>query len=255
MPLEIVIVPCLQDNYAYLLRDPVSGTVGLVDAPEADPILAALSSRGWDLDLILLTHHHDDHIAGVSALQKAHRSRVAGASADRHRLPRLDVALNVNDTISVGEQAARVLDAPGHTVGHIAFHFPQSQALFTGDSLMALGCGRLFEGTPAQMWGSLETMMALPEATQVYSGHEYTAANARFALSVDPENSALRARADEVAALRAEDRPCVPVSLATERATNPFLRAGEPELKARMGMADAPDVEAFAEIRRRKDAF
>ncbi len=255
MSLEIVTVPCLQDNYAYLLRDRVSGSVGLVDAPEAAPILAALETRGWPLDLILLTHHHDDHIAGVDALCHAHRPRVAGAAADRHRLPRLDVALNVGDTIAVGERVARVLDVPGHTVGHIAFHFPQSHALFTGDSLMALGCGRLIEGTPAQMWASLRAMMALPDDTQVSSGHEYTQANARFALSIDPQNPALRARAQEVDARRAEGRPCVPVSLGTERQTNPFLRAGDAELKAQLNMTDAPDVEVFAEIRRRKDAF
>lgn len=255
MPLEIVTVPCLKDNYAYLLRDRTSGTVALVDAPEAEPILEALSSRGWKLDLILLTHHHDDHIAGVSALCHTFRPRVAGAAADRQRLPRLDVALHVGDTLRVGERVGRVLDVPGHTVGHVAYYFPQSHALFSGDSLMTLGCGRLFEGTPAQMWSSLTAMMALPPETQVYSGHEYSAANARFALTVDPGNAALEARAAEIRDRRERGEPCVPVSLETERATNPFLRAGEPEMKARLGLGDAPDVEVFAEIRRRKDAF
>jgi hydroxyacylglutathione hydrolase len=255
MALEIVTVPCLRDNYAYLLRDGASGTVALVDAPEAAPILAALADRGWDLDLVLLTHHHDDPVAGLGALCQAHRARVMGALADRERLPRLDVALTPGDTVAVGEEIGRVLDVPGHTVGHIAFHFPQSRALFTGDSLMALGCGRLFEGTPAQMWGSLSHMAALPGETQVYSGHEYIQSNARFALSLDPQNEALQARAREIDARRAEGRPCVPVSLATELATNPFLRPDDPSLRQRLDMAEAADVEVFAEIRRRKDAF
>ena len=165
MPLEIVTVPCLRDNYAYLLHDAATGTVGLVDAPEAAAIEAALKGKGWALDLILITHHHGDHIDGVEALRKAHGAKVAGAAADSRRLPPLDIALAEGDTVAVGESVAQVLDVPGHTVGHIAYWFEADRALFSADSLMVMGCGRLFEGTPGQMWESLMKMSALPDDT------------------------------------------------------------------------------------------
>ncbi|MCU0259319.1 MAG: hydroxyacylglutathione hydrolase [Solirubrobacteraceae bacterium] len=255
MPLEIVTVPCLRDNYAYLLRDGATGAVGLVDAPEEGPIAAALAERGWSLDLILITHHHDDHIAAVDALREAHGAFVIGAEADRARLPRLDRAVAPGDTVSLGSAEASVIDVSGHTMGHVAYYFAADGALFTADSLMALGCGRLFEGTAPTMWESLSRLAALPDATMVYSGHEYTASNARFALSVDPDNPALRARAAEVAELRERDAPTVPAALGLERATNPFLRAADPAIRARLGLLAAPDAEVFAELRRRKDVF
>ncbi len=174
MTLEIVTVPCRSDNYAYLLRDTSTGAVGLVDAPEAAPIEAALDARGWGLDTILITHHHDDHVAGVAQLQAKYGAKVVGAAADRHRLPALDLELAEGDTVAIGESRATVMEVPGHTVGHIAYHFAEDHALFSADSLMVMGCGRLFEGSAAQMWDSLSRMAALPDSTDVFSGHEYT---------------------------------------------------------------------------------
>ncbi len=253
--LEIVTVPCLSDNYAYLLRDSDTGQVALIDAPDAGAIAAALDERGWTLDEILITHHHDDHIVGVETLRGRYGATVTGAAADRRRLPPLDVEVAPGDTIGMGALVARVFDAAGHTRGHVAYYFPEGGALFSADSLMVMGCGRLFEGTPAEMWGTLSTLSALPDATLVYSGHEYAASNARFALSLEPENAAVRDRADAIAALREAGRPTVPARLDLERATNPFLRAADPALRARLGLVGASDVDVFAEVRRRKDAF
>lgn len=255
MPVEIVTIPCLTDNYAYLVHDPATGETLLVDAPEAGPIEAALAQRGWRLGTILITHHHADHIGAVAALRGRHGATVVGARADRHRLPDLDVALAPGDAHGAGDLAATALDAPGHTIGHVAYHLPAASALFSGDSLMVMGCGRLFEGTPAQMWDTLGRLSALPGGTLLHSGHEYALSNIRFALSVDPENPALRRRAEETEALRKAGCACVPARLDHERATNPFLRAGDPGLKAGLGLGDAADVAVFAELRRRKDAF
>jgi hydroxyacylglutathione hydrolase len=255
MPLEIVTVPCRTDNYAYLLRDGATGRVGLVDAPEAGPIVAALEARGWGLDTILITHHHDDHIAGVDALRQRFGAEVVGSGADRHRLPPLDRAVKEGDTVTLGESRAAVIDVSGHTVGHVAYHFAEAGAVFTADSLMAMGCGRVFEGTAPMMWASLQKLAALPGDTMVYSGHEYAAGNARFAVALDGEDAAFRARQAAIEAARAKGLPTVPAKLSEELASNPFLRATDPALKARIGMAGAPDVEVFAEIRRRKDSF
>ena len=255
MPLEIVTVPCLRDNYAYLLRDEATGRVGLVDAPEPGPIEAELEERGWGLDLILITHHHADHIDGVEPLRRAFGPQVAGAAADARRLPALDVALAPGDRATLGESAADVIDVPGHTVGHVAYHFAGAGALFSADSLMVMGCGRLFEGTPEQMWGSLSRLAALPDATLVYSGHEYAESNARFALSVDGGNEALVRRAAEIGAMRQMGAATVPARLDLERATNPFLRVSAADFKARNGLEALSDAQVFAEIRRRKDAF
>ena len=255
MPLELVTVPCLKDNYAFLLHDGASGRTALVDAPEADAILAALDAKGWTLTDILITHHHGDPIEGVGALRAATGATVWGAAADAARLPPLDRAVRAGETLDVAGEPVEVLDVPGHTVGHIAFHFPDSGLLFTGDSLMALGCGRLFEGSPAQMWASLSAMAALPDATLVCSGHEYTQGNARFALTVDPENAALRRRAEAVDAARREGRPTVPSHLGEEKATNPFLRAGSAAIRAMLGMPHAQDVDVFAQVRKLKDEF
>ena len=255
MPLEIVTVPCRSDNYAYLLRDAATGAVGLVDAPEAAAIEAALKGKGWTLNLILITHHHGDHIDGVAALRETYGAKVAGAAADRRRLPPLDIALAEGDTVAVGASVARVLDVPGHTVGHVAYWFEEANALFSGDSLMVMGCGRLFEGTPDQMWESLVKMAALPDDTLVHSGHEYAESNVRFALSVDAGNEALRQRAKDIAAMRQMVAATVPARLGLERATNPFLRARDAGLKAGLGLEKSSDAEVFAELRRRKDAF
>jgi hydroxyacylglutathione hydrolase len=255
MSVEIVTVPCLADNYAFLVHDAATGATAVIDVPDETPVEAELSRRGWNLTDILITHHHADHIDGVEALRNATGARVTGAAADAHRLPRLDRAVAGGDSFGLGALEVRVIEVPGHTSGHVAYHMPPANAVFTADSLMALGCGRLFEGTPAQMWQSLSRLAALPPGTLVCSGHEYTSANARFALTIEPGNPELAARAEQVAAARREGRPTVPSTLAEELATNPFLRAGLPSVKAALGMAGAPDVEVFAEIRRRKDRF
>lgn len=255
MPLEIVTVPCRTDNYAYLLRDTASGKVALVDAPEAAPIRAALAERDWPLDLILITHHHDDHVAGVDELRRAFRPEVVGAAADRRRLPPLDREVAEGDTIAVGDSVGTVMEVPGHTVGHIAFHFPDGPALFSADSLMVMGCGRLFEGSAEQMWDSLTRMAALPGETLVYSGHEYAAGNATFASALDPGHAPTRERAEAITAARGRGEPTVPAPLGTERLTNPFLRATDPDLKAALGMPSSSDAQVFAAMRRRKDSF
>jgi hydroxyacylglutathione hydrolase len=255
MALELVTIPCLADNYAYLVHDTTSGQTAVVDVPDAAPILAALQERGWSLSDILITHHHADHIQGVEALRSAKGAMVLGAAADAHRLPRLDLALTEASSFSVGPEFARVIDVPGHTVGHIAFHFPDSRLAFTADSLMSGGCGRLFEGTPALMHASLAKLAALPPETLVCSGHEYTASNLRFALTLEPANAELISRITKVASQRTQGHPTVPVRLQTELETNPFLRAHLPALKAAVGLPDAGDVTVFAEIRARKDKF
>ncbi|NVK17024.1 MAG: hydroxyacylglutathione hydrolase [Rhodobacteraceae bacterium] len=255
MPLEIITLPCLSDNYAFLIHNPASGETALVDAPEAGAIRAALSERGWGLDWILLTHHHWDHVDGVAELRAAYSAKVIGASADAHRLPELDLAVEDGSTFTLLGEEVQVMDVSGHTVGHIAFYLPGAAAVFTADSLMALGCGRLFEGTPQQMWASLSRLAALPPQTMVYSGHEYTQANGAFAVTVDPGNPALQARVSDIAQAREKGIPTVPSSLQLELDTNPFLRAGDSAVRANLGMQDAEEAEVFAEIRKRKDNF
>lgn len=255
MALELVTIPCLKDNYAYLLHDAATGATTLIDAPEPGPILAELRKRGWDLDQILLTHHHWDHIDGVTAIVEATNAIVIGAAADAHRLPHLAQELREGDSVQVGLETGYVLEVPGHTVGHIAFYFPDSGLAFTADSLMAGGCGRLFEGTPDQMWASLSVLAALPPETLICSGHEYTTANLAFAATIEPDNTALQARIARVAKAREEGRATVPSRLSGELATNPFLRAGLPHMKTSLGMAEASDAAVFAELRARKDKF
>ncbi|OBY25568.1 hydroxyacylglutathione hydrolase [Leisingera sp. JC1] len=255
MPLEIITLPCLSDNYAFLIHNPASGETALVDAPEAGAIKAALSERGWKLDWILLTHHHWDHVDGAAKLQMEFNAKIIGAATDAHRLPELDLALEDGSTFTLLGEEVQVMDVSGHTVGHIAFYMPGAEAVFTADSLMALGCGRLFEGTPQQMWASLSKLAALPPQTMVYSGHEYTQTNGAFAVTVDPGNPALQARVSDIAKARENDTPTVPSSLQLELDTNPFLRAGDSAVRANLGMQDAEDAEVFAEIRKRKDNF
>ena len=255
MPLELVTIPCRTDNYAYLVHDGETGATAVVDVPEAGPVLLALQARGWGLAQIWITHHHGDHIDGIPELRAATGAVVVGAAADAHRLPPLDVALPEEGALTIGRHGVQSFPVPGHTVGHIAYHIPDAGLVFTGDSLMAAGCGRLFEGTAAQMWASLSRLSRLPPDTLVCSGHEYTASNIRFALTLEPGNAALISRADRVATAREQGRPTVPVALSEELATNPFLRAHRADLKSAIGLPDAPDAEAFAEIRARKDRF
>lgn len=242
MPLAVEAVPCLSDNYCWLLRDAATGAVAVCDPGEAPPVQAALEKAGGRLDLILLTHHHGDHVGGVAALKaRFPAARVVGAAADAHRLPPLDVVVRPGEAVALGESRAEVIDTPGHTRGHIAYHFVDAHVLLCGDTLFSLGCGRLLEGTAAEMFASLRTLSALPADTLVCCGHEYTESNARFALTVEPGNQALQARAREAAAQRAAGRPTVPTTMAQELAANPFLRAGS--------------VERLAEIRAAKDSF
>ena len=255
MPLELVTIPCLSDNYAYLVHDSDSGETAVVDVPEAAPILAALQDRHWQLSEIWITHHHGDHIDGIPELRAATGAMVVGAEADAHRLPPLDLALPEEAALTFGRHVVETFPVPGHTVGHIAYHIPDAHLAFTGDSLMSAGCGRLFEGTPAQMWASLSRLAALHPDTLVCSGHEYTASNIRFALTLEPANPALISRSQRVAAAREQGRPTVPVTLSEELATNPFLRASLAELKSAVGLPTATDAEVFAEIRARKDRF
>lgn len=255
MPLEIVTIPCLSDNYAFLVHDAQSGATAVVDVPDAAPIKVGLNKRGWTLSEVWLTHHHWDHVDGLADLLAEHPAKILGAKADAHRLPPLDKSVVDGDVLTFGGEPVHILDVSGHTLGHIAFHLPETKALFTADSLMALGCGRLFEGTPAQMHQSLQKTVPMPGETTVYSGHEYTASNAAFALTVDPSNTALISRAGEIKASRASGQPTVPSSLQLERETNPFLRAHDPAIQAHLDMVGAAPVDVFTEIRSRKDRF
>jgi hydroxyacylglutathione hydrolase len=234
-------VPILSDNYAWLLRDDASGAVAIVDPADPAPVIAAIDKQGGRLDLILLTHHHADHVAGTDAVRERFGAPVVGAAADARRLPRLDRAVKEGDSVALGATSAAVIDTPGHTIGHIAFYFADGGVLLSGDTLFSLGCGRLLEGTAADMFASLGKFAKLPGGTLVCCGHEYTQSNARFALTVEPENAALAARAAEVDRLRAAGRATVPSMLAAELAENPFMRA--------------KDVATLADIRARKDKF
>lgn len=238
--MTVAAVPCRSDNYAWVLTG-ADGTVAVCDPGEAAPVARVVEAGGGRLDLILLTHHHADHVEGVGALRERYGARVVGAAADAHRLPPLDSAVRPGETVAVGGAEARVLDSPGHTRGHVAFHLPAGRLVLCGDTLFSLGCGRLLEGTPEEMFAALAALAALPDDTLVCCGHEYTESNARFALTVEPGNAALRARAAEVAAARSAGRPTVPTTIGLERATNPFLRA--------------PDAARLGALRAGKDRF
>lgn len=253
--LEIVQIPVLKDNYLFLVHDPVSGETAAIDPAVEDAVVEVLENRGWRLTHILNTHHHWDHIGANEALKNRFDLTIVGPSADRDRIPGLDIAVGDGDQVHLGEHAATVFDVPGHTRGHIAYHFAGANALFSGDVIFAMGCGRLFEGSPDQMWKSLAKLMVLPDETQIFCAHEYTEANGRFALTVDPENADLQARMQEVLSLRAKGKPTVPTTLGLEKATNPFLRPTDLGVQDAIGMVGAPPVAVFAELRGRKDVF
>lgn len=248
-PLEIELVPILSDNYVYLLHEPTAGVTGVVDPGVADPVLARLEERGLSLDWILATHHHGDHVGGIGALKKATGCQVVGPAGS---VP-VDLAVGEGDRFELGEASAAVFETPGHTRDHITYWFERDRALFCADTLFALGCGRLFEGTAEQMWSSLAKLRALPDDARIYCGHEYTLSNARFAVTVDPSNEALAARLQEIESLRASNRPTIPSELGVEKRTNPFLRPDDSAIRKHLGMESASDAEVFGEIRRRKD--
>lgn len=255
MPLILTTVPCLADNYAYIIANPETGEAAVVDVPEAAPINAAVKAGGWRLTTVLLTHHHDDHVQGLDGLDNRKNLIVIGSIDDAHRLPPLNKCARDNQTFTICGHEMQAFDVSGHTKHHIAFHFPTEKLAFTADSLMALGCGRLFEGTHAQAWNSLKKIRALPQDTLICSGHEYTQSNARFAETLDPDNAELISRIQEVDAARAAGLPTVPSRLDLEIRTNPFLRADAPDLMAHLNMSDADPADVFAEIRTRKDRF
>ncbi len=247
---------CLEDNYGLLVRDQETGAAASIDAPDGEAIAAEAKRLGWRLTHVLLTHHHLDHVQGVPSLRRAFPGLcVVGAQKDAYRLDGLDLTVGEDDTIALGATRARVIETPGHTTGHLAYHFLEDEAVFVGDTLFSLGCGRVFEGTMETMFLSLEKLAELPDETRVYCGHEYTQANARFALTVDPENSMLIERARDVDALRAAGEYTLPSTIGLERATNPFLRTEDPLVQRAMGMSDADPVEVFAKMRERKNGF
>jgi hydroxyacylglutathione hydrolase len=227
----------------------------VVDPAEAPPVLNALEDRGWQLSLVLNTHHHWDHVGGNLALKARTGCRIVGSTYDRDRIPGIDLAVEEGETVDLGGVSASVMSVPGHTLGHLAYWFAEDDALFCGDTLFALGCGRLFEGTAEQMWTSLSKIRVLPEATRVYCAHEYTQANARFAITIEPANAALAARKAVVDNLRDRGRATVPSTLADELETNPFLRPESLLIRQALGLQAATDAEVFAEVRRRKDGF
>ena len=245
---------CLNDNYGVLIHDPASGDTATIDAPEAAPIERALADKGWRLTHVLMTHHHADHAGGVADLKSKWDCAVVGNAADAGRLPALDATVEPGGTYDFAGHRAHIIDTPGHTVGHIAWHFGDDRLLFAGDTLFAMGCGRVFEGTFEQMWASLARLKALPADTTVHCGHEYTQANARFALTVDPDNPALVERARKVDELRSRGAPTLPTTIGLELETNPFLRVDDPAIRRRLNLENASDAEVFAEVRRRKDA-
>ena len=247
---------CLTDNYGALVHDSVTGATACVDVPEAGPTLAALAERGWNLSEIFITHHHADHIQGVPELKaKFPGAKVWGPAKDAARIPFLDHQVKEGDVARVGSLKAKVIETPGHTLGHIAYHFEDDETAFCGDTLFSLGCGRVFETPFAVMWSSLAKLAALPNSTRVYCGHEYTQANGRFAVTIEPDNATLKARIEEIGKLRSERRPTLPTTIAAELAANPFLRVEEPAIQAAVGMAGAEPAAVFGELRTRKDRF
>jgi hydroxyacylglutathione hydrolase len=251
MPLTVHQFPCLEDNYGFLARDEATGLAACIDTPESGAILRELEKLGWKLDLILNTHWHPDHAGGNADIVAATGAKIVGP-AEVTRISPLDREVKGGDTVMLGETRFEVIESGGHTLGHIAYFDAASRIAFVGDTLFALGCGRLFEGTPEQMWGSLQRLAALPDETTVYCAHEYTASNARFALSVD-DDPALKARAAQVFAMRERGEATVPTTIGLEKATNPFLRA--PRLAERVGAAGEPDYRAFGAVRAAKDVF
>lgn len=255
MALIVDVFPARSDNYGYLAHDEATGKTAAIDAPETGPIRAALEARGWTLSDILITHHHQDHVEAIADLKQAYGARVVGPAAEADKISGLDELVGDGDTVTLGETSFQVIATPGHTLGHIVYFDPHGRHLFSADALFSLGVGRMFEGTPGPMWEGIKRLRALPDDTLVYCGHEYTQANARFALSIDPDNRALQQRADVVNSLRSGGRPTIPFELGEDKRANPFLRADAPELARHYGLEGADPAEVFAAIRKGKDNF
>ncbi|XP_021774898.1 hydroxyacylglutathione hydrolase 2, mitochondrial-like [Chenopodium quinoa] len=254
--LQIELIPCLRDNYAYLIHDENTGTVGVVDPSEAVPVIDALTKKNRNLNYILNTHHHHDHTGGNIELKERYGAKVIGSGKDRDRIPGIDIALNDGDRWMFAGHEVHVIETPGHTKGHINFHFPESGTIFTGDTLFSLSCGKLFEGTPEEMLASLKKIMSLPDDTSIFCGHEYTLSNAKFALSIEPNNEVLQSYASRVAQLRNKGLPTIPTILKLEKSCNPFLRASSTEIRQSLNIpASADDAEALRIIRQAKDNF
>jgi len=255
MPAQTYLFPCLSDNFGVLLHDPQSGATASIDAPEAAPVEAALKKTGWRLSEILVTHHHGDHTAGIGELKARHKCRVVAPRAEAARIAHVDETVGEGDRVRLGGLEGRVIETPGHTAGHISFFFPADKLAFVGDTLFSIGCGRVIEGNPEMMWHSLLKLRALPDDTAFYCGHEYTDANIRFAKTIEPNNAALVARAEEVKKLLAAGKPTIPATIGAEKAANPFLRADDAEVAKSVGLAGSPAWKVFAEIRERKNRF
>jgi hydroxyacylglutathione hydrolase len=255
MALLIEQFPCRTDNFGVLIHDPDSRLTASIDAPEEAPIVARLKEKGWRLHHIFVTHHHFDHVEANQALKAAYGCAITGPAAEASKVPGIDKTVRGGDKIMFGGVAVEVIDTPGHTLGHVTYSFPTAATAFVGDTLFAVGCGRVIEGTMEMMWSSLEKLMALPDETAVYCGHEYTEANIRFALTIEPDNADLLARAAEVKKLRAAGKASLPTAIGLEKRTNPFLRLDDPGIRARLGLKDAQAAAVFGEIRRRKDSF
>jgi hydroxyacylglutathione hydrolase len=255
MPAEIRLFRCLQDNFGVLLHDSETGATASIDAPEAGPVEAALKETGWKLTDILVTHHHADHTQGIQALKDKYKCRVTAPAGEAAKIPAVDATVREGDTVKLGNLSANVIETPGHTLGHIAYWFHKDKVAFVGDTLFSIGCGRVIEGTPAQMWESLLKLRALPDDMAFHCGHEYTQANIKFALTIEPDNAELKARAKEADALRAAGKPTLPSTIGAEKKINCFLRADLPSVAAGIGMAGKSGEEVFAEIRLRKNKF
>lgn len=253
--LEIFQFPCLSDNYGVLLRDPDSNVVASIDAPDAEAVEAALKEKGWQLTHILVTHHHWDHTQGNEALKASTNCTIIGPKGEADKVPGIDTKVGEGDTFKFGGFDVEVSETPGHTAGHIIYHIPAAKAAFVGDTLFAMGCGRVIEGSMEQMWGGVEKVAKLPADTALYCGHEYTIANAEFAMSVEPGNKALQERLEKVRELRAAGKPTLPTTVAEELATNPFIRVDSAEIRSNLGLEGASDAEVFAEVRTRKNNF
>lgn len=251
--LDIHQFPCLSDNYGVLIRDADAGITASIDAPEAGAVRKALAEKGWKLTHILTTHHHGDHTDGNLALKAETNCKIIGPRAEAAKIPGIDVQVGDGDTFRFGGFEVRVFDTPGHTAGHISYYLPAAKVAFVGDTIFALGCGRLFEGDARMMWPSLKKLMALPADTTLYCGHEYTQSNAKFALTIEPGNEALKKRAQEIDSLRAAGKPTLPTRLDVELETNPFLRPHVAAIRKNLGMEKAEDWQVFGEIRERKN--